>query len=269
MQVGQVGQVKWRGGRFDFFMNLPELTVIFGFGLISSLHCVQMCGPLVIGYSLALGDRRVREQGLAHLAYHSGRILTYTILGGIAGLTGQTLRMVGDLAGIENMAAMVTGLLMLVAGLVMLDLIPHRAFERFDLLRLSSRVLKPLGRPLGRRISSAAPGDKFLLGLMLGFLPCGLIYAALIKAMSTGEVAGGALTMGAFGLGTVASLLGLGLFSSTFARGRWGLNRLWARGWGTRVTALSVLLLGVLLLYRGVTPILRANVPGAPACHTE
>lgn len=247
-------------------MNLPELTVIFGFGLLSSLHCVQMCGPLVISYSLALGERRVREQWLAHVAYHAGRILTYSLLGSLAGLTGQTLRMLGDLAGIENTVAVVTGVLMLVAGLFMLDLFPRAALERFDPLRRTSRILQPLGR----RISSPAPGSKFGLGLMLGFLPCGLIYAALIRAMSTGETSGGAMTMAAFGLGTATSLLGLGIFSTTFSRliGQW-LGRLNAGGWGTRLTALSVLLLGALLLYRGMAPMMRVNTPGAPACHQE
>jgi sulfite exporter TauE/SafE len=243
-------------------MTLSELTIIFGFGLLSSLHCLQMCGPLVVSYSLALGDRRARQQWLAHLGYHGGRILTYTTLGGIAGLTGRTLRMVGDLAGFENAVAITTGLLMLMAGLLMLDLIPHGWLERFDLLRLSSRILQPLGR----RISSPSPASKFGLGLMMGLLPCGLIYAALIKALSTGEVAGGAATMAAFGLGTATSLLGLGVFSSTFSR---RLSRFNAGAWGTRITAISVMLLGAILLYRGVTPLLRFNHPGDPGCHTE
>lgn len=243
-------------------MKLSELTIIFGFGLLSSLHCLQMCGPLVVSYSLALGNRRAGGPWLAHLGYHGGRILTYTMLGGIAGLTGQTLRLVGDLAGVENVVAMVTGGLMLVAGLLMLDLIPHRMLERFDLLRLSSRLLQPLGR----RIASPSAASKFGLGLMMGFLPCGLIYAALIKAMSTGEVLDGAATMAAFGLGTATSLLGLGLFSSTFSR---RLSRFNAGAWGTRVTAISVMLLGAVLLYRGAAPLLWINQPGDPGCHTE
>ncbi|MFM8395653.1 MAG: sulfite exporter TauE/SafE family protein [Acidobacteriota bacterium] len=241
-------------------MNLAELTVMFGLGLVSSLHCVQMCGPLVISFSLPLANRGSAEQFLAHLAYHSGRIITYAILGGLAGLAGQSLRLVGDLAGIENLVTITSGGMMLIAGLLMLELIPSQMLARFDLVRHSTRLLKPLGR----RISSPDPRRKFLLGMLLGLLPCGLIYAALIKAISTVGIVSGALTMAAFGMGTVGSLLLLGLFSSTV------LAKLGRGSWSPRLTAVSVMLLGVFLLYRGLTPHLPGSGgAGAPGCHAE
>lgn len=240
-------------------MSLAELSIIFGLGLVSSLHCVQMCGPLVVSYSLGLSRRGASQQILAHLSYNLGRVATYALLGAVAGLTGQSLGLIGHLAGAENVVAIVAGALMILAGLLMLDVLPHKFLERFDPLRHVSRFL----RPLGRYFSSPAVSDKFILGLMLGFLPCGLIYAALLKAMSTGTMFAGALTMTAFGLGTAGALLAIGVFSTAFSRklAQWN-----AGGWGSRITAVSIALLGVVLIWRGVMP-MPAHSTEATSCH--
>ncbi|MEZ5427033.1 MAG: sulfite exporter TauE/SafE family protein [Pyrinomonadaceae bacterium] len=223
-----------------------EFYVIFGFGLVSSLHCVSMCGPIVLSYSLPLGSRKFPQQLSAHLFYNAGRILTYALLGAMAGLLGNTVGFLGHLAGFENVAAIVAGALMLVAGVIMLDLMPSKKLQKFNPLLYTSRFLKPLGS----RISSTSIGSKFSLGLMLGFMPCGLIYAALFKAMASGTPVAGAMTMMAFGLGTAASLLGIGIFSSAFS--------LKIARYGNRLAAISVLLLGLLLVTRGVMPMMNA-----------
>lgn len=239
-------------------MSIWEFYVIFALGLVSSLHCVSMCGPLVLSYSLPLGARRFPEQIAAHAAYNAGRILTYSALGAIAGLLGTTVGFVGNLAGFENAAAIAAGALMVIAGILMLDLVPSKKLQKLNPLRYTSRFLKPLGS----RISSASVGSKFSLGLMLGFMPCGLVYAALLKSMATGTWLAGAWTMTAFGLGTALSLLGLGIFSSALS--------LKISRWGNRLAAISVLLLGLLMVTRGVMPMMsapRAPEQEAPACH--
>jgi len=240
-------------------MNLWEIYVIFALGLVSSLHCVSMCGPIVLSYSLPLGSRKFSKQISAHLFYNLGRILTYSMLGAIAGLFGGTVGFLGNLAGFENVAAIVSGALMIVAGVLMLDLVPSKKLQKFNPLIYTSRFLKPLGS----RISSPSAVSKFSLGLMLGFMPCGLIYAALFKAMSTGTIFAGALTMIAFGLGTAASLLGIGILSSA-------LNLKIAR-YGNRLAAVSVLLLGLFLVGRGVMPLITSAqaVEEVPACHRQ
>lgn len=240
-------------------MNFFELSVIFGLGLVSSLHCVQMCGPVVVSFSLSFSRHTASQQIFAHLSYNLGRIATYTSLGAVAGLTGHTFGLVGKLAGIENIVALVAGSLMIVAGLLMLDLLPHKFLQRFDPLRYTSRLLKPLGK----RITSPTIVSKFTLGLMLGFLPCGLIYAALLKAMSTGTALAGSLTMMAFGFGTISALMAIGIFSSAFSL---KLARLNASGWGSRITAISVALLGAFLVWRGLIPMLMTPADAA-SCH--
>ncbi len=238
-------------------MNAWEFYIIFALGLVSSLHCVSMCGPIVLSYSLPLGSKPFREQILAHLFYNGGRILTYAALGAIAGLAGGTVGFVGQLAGFENVAAIVAGVLMVVAGVLMLDLLPSKRLQKFNPLLYTSRFL----RPLSKLFSSASVGSKFSLGMMLGFLPCGLIYAALLKSLATGTALAGAMTMAAFGLGTAASLLGIGIFSSAFSV---KLSR-----WGSKLAAVSVLVLGLFIVSRGVMPMMKTPAPNeeVPACH--
>src|SRR5208337_3688095 len=112
-------------------MSSLEFGIMFSLGLVSSLHCVQMCGPLVLTYSVALKQSAslvappaaLRSRLLAsHLAYNGGRILTYSALGAIAGIAGGTVGFVGHLAGLSGVAATVAGGLMILAGLVMLNI---------------------------------------------------------------------------------------------------------------------------------------------------
>lgn len=240
-------------------MTPLEFYVIVGLGLVSSLHCVQMCGPIVLSYSLSLSAngmpaRRFRaDLVLAHLAYNLGRVTTYTALGAVAGLLGGSIGLVGRLAGIQNVVAIVTGGLMVVAGLVMLGLVPPRIIQRIDPLNFTSSFFKQVGR----RISSTTVASKFSLGAMLGFLPCGLIYVALLKAIETATPVAGALTMLAFGLGTTSALMLVG-FASSVITVRLG-------SWGSRVAAVGVTLLGVVLLWRGVAPFILMD--GGHAAH--
>ena len=230
-------------------MSGLEFGVMLSLGLVSSLHCVQMCGPLVLAYSVALKQSasslipasRYRQLA-SHLAYNAGRILTYSALGAAAGLAGGTMGFVGRLAGLSGVAATVAGGLMILAGLVMLNIIPASVLLGANTLHIASRML----RPLGSLVSSPGIANRFALGLSLGFLPCGLVYAALLKSVATASALQGAFSMFAFGLGTAGSLLLLGIFSSVLSP---KLNR-----WGSKLAAVSVMLLGCLLLWRGSIP---------------
>ncbi len=221
---------------------------MFALGLVSSLHCVQMCGPIVLSYSVALESLQKSTPGKSaflllrnHLAYNAGRIFTYSALGAVAGVAGGTLGLLGRLTGLTHILAIASGVMMIVVGISMLGLIPASLLGS-KLLQIPSSFL----RRIGKLLSAAGARNRFLLGLALGFLPCGLIYAALLKAMSAGSPAGGAETMAAFGLGTAGALLAIGMFSSAI---RMRLNR-----WGSQLAAAGVLLMGVLLVWRGTMP---------------
>jgi uncharacterized protein len=239
-----------------------ELWVVFTLGLVSSLHCAQMCGPIVLSYSVALKQSNTPTGTFptlwsGHLAYNAGRILTYALLGALAGLAGKTVSLVGRLAGVSSALAIVGGVLMLMAGLVMSGIFPAAEVLGGNFFRITSSFL----RPLAKLVSSPSVGRRFLLGLALGFLPCGLIYAALLRALATGSALWGAATMAAFGAGTAGALLAVGIFSSALRR---GFSR-----WGTQLAAASVTAMGALLIVRGTMPgiLAGAGVHAAHACH--
>jgi len=222
-----------------------EIALPLGLGIVSSLHCAQMCGPIVLSYSMA-----GRSTPAGHLCYNAGRITTYALLGAAAGAAGGAMGMLGRLAGIQQATSIVAGCLMLLAGFLLSGAVPTQSLvqiDRFGLSRLYSRTA-------GKLMLSPSPGTKLLLGVALGFLPCGLLYAALLKAMATGSALGGAVSMAAFGTGTAGALLAIGLFSSTLKR---GLGR-----WSGVLSAASVAAMGAFLIWRGFA----ARVP-AMSCH--
>lgn len=211
-------------------MNWTDLPVVFGLSLVASLHCAQMCGPIVLSFSLTGASRG------SCVAYNAGRILTYSILGAIAGMIGRGVASLGRLAGIEEASALACGILLVVAGLIMFG-----ALRRPELIQIA-----PIRRA-GRLLRVPGIMAKFGLGTLLGFLPCGLIYAALLKSMSAGSSLAGAANMLVFGIGTAVPLLALGVFSATFLR--------WLGKYSAAFAAAGVTLMGVALIWRGLKPI--------------
>jgi uncharacterized protein len=188
-----------------------------------------------------------QEMVMAHLCYNAGRTVTYATLGAVAGAAGSGIGMLGKLAGLAAAARLVSGVAMIVTGILMLRVLPRKAFVQLERHGLTALFSRSIGRLL---ISSRALG-KFGLGLLLGFLPCGLIYGALLKAVETAHPVAGALTMIAFALGTGAALFAVGVASSVtgFRLG----------GWGNRVAAVAILMAGMVLMWRGWT--------AGPVCH--
>lgn len=227
-------------------MTPLEFSAIFALGLISSLHCVQMCGPIVLAYSLPLAKAARHQQMLvAHAAYNLGRITTYAALGALAGVAGGALNIVSRLAGVANGARICTGLALIVAALLISGALPQSKLVQIGPVGGFSRLI-------GRILLSPQPLSKLSLGLVLGFLPCGLVYAALLKSVETGTAAAGALTMVAFGLGTASTLTSFGIVSSAAGM---RLGR-----WGNALSAAGVALMGAFLLWRGLAgPMIHAH----------
>jgi sulfite exporter TauE/SafE len=185
--------------------------LLFVSGLLGGFgHCTGMCGPVVGAFSLCLGERR---QFPPHLLYHLGRVTTYSAIGGAAGLAGSFLGIAAGLGRFQNAVAIGAGLLVVLAGLALGGWLPR--------LRPSSGAGDPpglLGRIARYARESDGPGVFYPLGLVLGFLPCGLVYAALLTAARAGMEAGspasgflrGFLAMALFGAGTIPSLLLVG-----------------------------------------------------------
>jgi hypothetical protein len=227
-----------------------ELLAPFLIGLFGSLHCLGMCGPLVMAYSLHIKTSQAPSRILNpspwargfshHLAYHFGRLATYGILGalaaGLVNIAGFNLFL-----NFRGGAILIGGLLIVLMGLMFLKVIPLSGpLARFSLAPSSlwDRLLPPL-------FQSPALISKVGLGLAGGLLPCCLSCSMLIKAATTENMAEGFLTMAAFGLGTVPALLAVGISAS--------LLTLRTRIIGEKVAAFSVIAMGLILVFRGAT----------------
>lgn len=233
-------------------------------GLLGSLHCIGMCGPLVLAFSIhvktpsstgqaaeAAQDGRAGALGLSgavprllafqavphHLAFHSGRILSYGVLGAVFAALFESLEVHEFAAQYRGGFFILSGLLLVALGLVLLRLIPVPSF----LVRLSSAG--PLGRTMAVLANSRNLASRVGLGLAAGLLPCGLTWAMLVTAASTLDPAKGFLTMTSFGLGTTPLLLLTGVAASFISAK--------TRLLGEKAAAVAVIAMGLALLAKG------------------
>jgi len=167
-------------------------------GFFSTGHCLGMCGPLVL--ALPLHERRTSLSVAYRVLYNLGRIFTYALLGAVVGGAGFLF----SLRGYQARVAYAAGVLLILFSLV--QLMPFMHWTFFSALH--ARIARLLGRFTG----NAGPGRFFLLGFVNGFLPCGMVTAALAASLALGAVWGGALFMVFFGLGTFPVMLAASLF---------------------------------------------------------
>lgn len=183
-----------------FVLFTTGLTVGFG-------HCIGMCGPIVVSLSLSLKGRSVL---VPHLLYNGGRITTYGLLGGVMGASGSFTRVVASIASLQKGVMILTGILIVVMGLAMAGWIPLGV--------IFGDYYNPQGvlsRGFGKLSEARSTGTYYPLGMLLGLLPCGPVYTALLAAaragMETQSTLEGLLIgvglMLSFGLGTVVALL--------------------------------------------------------------
>jgi uncharacterized protein len=208
-------------------MILSNLVLAFVTGLISSFgHCLGMCGGIVAIFS-ARQSALAKSEGAsptlltrlgALTPVHMGRIITYTFLGALIGLAGSLLEKFGGLVGLQGIFSILVGILMIAVALSLMGVLPPIEIV-LSSIRGGASPMKRMRSLFGKRGLAANVG----LGILWGFLPCGLVFAMLVVAARTGSLWGGALTMLAFGLGTVPTLLGFGLAANLLSpqlRGR-------------------------------------------------
>lgn len=234
----------------DDFANAfnASYLVAFFMGLFTTLHCIGMCGAIIGSLTLSL-DSRIREQRSRLfqfvLSYNLGRVCSYSIAGLVAGLLQHVLTLpLSDGQG-HRLLQIISALVMAGAGFHIAGWFPHFAYvERMG--RQFWRHIEPFGR---RLLPVETLSQAFVFGLVWGWLPCGLVYAALALAATTGDVGRSTLTMFAFGLGTLPAVVGVGIMTSLLVRLS-GMNRF------RQITGLTLVALAILAAFPWLNPMI-------------
>ena len=218
---------------FNIFPSIEttiNMGMLFVIGILTSVHCIAMCGGINLTQSTMTAKSDGRLIG-NNLSYNIGRVISYTIIGGIAGGIGSIISYGGVMRGF---VAVFAGIIMLIMAFNMLGI-----FKRLRKIKIHM----PKGLYLG--LSKLLKGrSSFVIGLLNGLMPCGPLQSMQIYALSTGSIVKGMFSMLLFGMGTVPLMFGFGLFS-----GR--LNKKYAKYMLT-VSAFLIFIMGLHMIGNGL-----------------
>lgn len=203
-------------------------------GLVGSLHCIGMCGPIAI--ALPLGNKNMFNRITGGLAYNIGRILTYGLLGAIFGLLGQGIEM----AGLQQWASILLGAALILSVIAPALFRGKVKFEQF----FFGYAGKLIGSFRKLFAISSIP-SLFLIGLLNGLLPCGLVYVAIAGAINTNDLLSGVTYMIIFGLGTIPIMLAIPLLGNLIGSA--------FRKKYSKVLSGFIILLGIVFILRGLS----------------
>jgi sulfite exporter TauE/SafE len=209
-----------------------ELWTGFTLGLLGSLHCVGMCGPIAMALPLTATERS--QIVFQSLLYNFGRIITYALLGFFMGLMGWGLM----IAGYQKAFSMILGGFLIASAIFSFSVEHHLLKNKFIQNAFNSIKAK-----LSKMLSIKSNSSAIKIGLLNGILPCGLVYIALAGAVSSSTVLSGSIYMIAFGLGTLPMMLGVMSFGKMYK-----ISFLKIRKW----IPVGLFLFGVFFIYRGM-----------------
>ena len=217
----------------DYYLAFTT-GLLGGFG-----HCIGMCGPIVASFAWqqpSPAGQGWRGKWAPHLQYHTGRVMTYSLIGAVMGLSGSFVNVAGRIAGAQNIVALGAGSMMVLMGLSITGLWRGASWLEGHNSAVLMAARKVLAVPASYRY--------FLLGLVLGLLPCGLSYTVFIAAAGTGGAFPGSLLAILFGLGTLPAVLLFGTLIASLSAT--------LRGRIYRVGGAAVIAMGVMFILRGV-----------------
>ena len=220
-------------------MNNIDLAIILTTAFLGSVgHCIGMCGGIVVAYSSGKIDPESTwgRQTVSHLAYNFGRVTTYTVLGAIFGLLGKVIAFTPTTKGV---LFILTGLLMVAAGTSLLGNFKFLNSAEFAVSKYSwfQNAFKKL-------IHDRSLPSFYMLGMLNGLIPCGLVYSFAIIAASTASPLWGAAVMATFGLATIPALFFLGTVTKFLQQGS-------LRSIMMKMASMLVIFYGLFVLYKG------------------
>jgi sulfite exporter TauE/SafE len=187
-------------------MSEFSIVAVFLVGLLGGVHCLGMCGSIVGIFTAQVPKENARWP--YHLAYSSGRIVSYAVAGALVGAIGQAGLLMRDAVPVQHLLFALSSVMLVVLGSYLAGL--WGAVRQLE--RLGGGLWKHL-QPFTTRLLPVNTVPRALgLGALWGWLPCGLVYSVLMSALASGSAPKGALIMLAFGLGTLPNLLAIGLF---------------------------------------------------------
>lgn len=202
-------------------------------GLLGSLHCVGMCGP--IAFMLPVDRTNNLKKFGQVFIYHFGRLLAYGIIGVVFGMLGKGL----DIFGMQQNLSITIGVLM-----IFVVLIPYKTFSKYNLSKPVYKIIAKVKNRLGQELKKKSPDTFLTIGFLNGFLPCGLVYMALFGAIAMGNPIEGGIYMVLFGIGTIP-LMTAAIYFSTLLKG--GIRQK-----VTKLIPVFVVIVGALFILRGL-----------------
>lgn len=164
----------------------------FVLGLISSLHCIGMCGPIAV--MLPLDHKNPNRKVLQIITYHLGRIFTYSTIGLLFGLIGTGFY----LAGLQQQLSIFAGV-----AIILLVIIPEKKLAKYNFSKPLYRLIASIKSTLGKQFRKSSYQSLATIGMLNGLLPCGMVYAAVFGALAMQQIGWSITYMALFGLGTV------------------------------------------------------------------
>ncbi|MBI5287233.1 MAG: sulfite exporter TauE/SafE family protein, partial [Deltaproteobacteria bacterium] len=217
---------------------MNDYLLLLLIGIFGSIHCVGFCGPILVTLNIRAARNDIRSRLIFTLQYNAGRILTYSILGGLAGIIGGGIIHSASFAWLQGGVAFIAGAFMVYVGLALLHILPGgKLLEGEAILNL------PYIKGFFGLLSGMAKFGGFFEGMLMGLIPCGMVYAVLMKAIAAGNPLEGWLLMSSFGLGTMVAMILIGLINKEI------LNRRILN-----IAYLLIVLIGMVTIIRGISP---------------
>lgn len=204
------------------------------FGLISSLHCIGMCGPIAM--MLPVDHKNPTKKAMQILTYHLGRLTAYGLLGLAFGLLGKGL----FIAGFQQNISIAVGVLMIIIAIV-----PEKVFAQYNFSKPIYKVISTIKSSLGNQFKRKTFDALFSIGFLNGLLPCGLVYAALFGAIAMQNEVLGVAYMLLYGIGTIP-LMSVVVYAS-------GFMSIPLRSKLQRIIPIITIGIGILFILRGLS----------------
>jgi sulfite exporter TauE/SafE len=211
---------------------MMEWWAAISIGLVSSFHCLGMCGP--IAFALPLNRSSVATQFMGASVYNIGRLSTYAVLGVLFGLIGKSLVM----AGAQRSLSIMAGVIMI------LSVVLPKVSKGLNIDRYTFKYLGKLKSLFATMFKKSSVTSLFVIGVLNGLLPCAMVYIALAGAVAQGTAFGGLTFMLFFGLGTLPMMLTASLIG--------GFLTVQLRNRLQKLIPISVFIIGILFILRGL-----------------